>query len=286
MKISTFDLNLFVVLNAIYSEGSLTKAAEVVGITQPAVSNALARLRDKFDDELFIRTGSGMTPTQKTENIILDVKKALDLMQKSVNEPDEFNPETSELTFRISLSDISEERVLPYILKKIKKIAPKVSIESYQFERKDFVHALATNQLNFVVDPIIPRSKDIKHDLIFEDEKLTMKEFLSLKHINISNRRRGPSLIDVELEKLQLKREIALRAQHFMVTPQIVKNSDYVLICSKTFAVKNNLAFQKLPIDLPKVEQHLIWHSSDDNEGPHLWMKDLLIEAFAEAQKV
>ena len=112
-----------------------------------------------------------------------------------------------------------------------------------------------------------------------------MKEFLSLKHINISNRRRGPSLIDVELEKLQLKRDIALRAQHFMVTPQIVKNSDYVLICSKTFAVKNNLAFQKLPIDLPKVEQHLIWHSSDDNEGPHLWMKELLIEAFAAAQK-
>ena len=107
MKISAFDLNLFVVLNAIYTEGSLTKAAEVVGITQPAVSNALARLREKFDDDLFIRTGSGMTPTQKTENIILDVKKALDLMQKSVNEPDEFNPETSELTFRISLSDIS-----------------------------------------------------------------------------------------------------------------------------------------------------------------------------------
>ena len=76
MKISTFDLNLFVVLNAIYTEGSLTKAAEVVGITQPAVSNALARLREKFDDELFIRTGSGMTPTQKTENIILDVKKS------------------------------------------------------------------------------------------------------------------------------------------------------------------------------------------------------------------
>ena len=104
MKISTFDLNLFVVLNAIYSEGSLTKAAEVVGITQPAVSNALSRLREKFDDDLFIRTGSGMTPTQKTENIILDVKKALDLMQKSVNEPDEFNPKTSELTFRISWS--------------------------------------------------------------------------------------------------------------------------------------------------------------------------------------
>ena len=70
MKISSFDLNLFVIMNSIYTEGSLTKAAEVVGITQPAVSNALSRLREKFDDELFVRTGSGMVPTQKTENIV------------------------------------------------------------------------------------------------------------------------------------------------------------------------------------------------------------------------
>ena len=82
-------------MNSIYTEGSLTKAAEVVGITQPAVSNALSRLREKFDDELFVRTGSGMVPTQKTENIIKDIQNALQLMQKSVNEPDEFNPSTS-----------------------------------------------------------------------------------------------------------------------------------------------------------------------------------------------
>ena len=66
MKISSFDLNLFVIMNAIYTEGSLTKAAEVVGITQPAVSNALARLRERFNDDLFVRTGTGMVPTHKT----------------------------------------------------------------------------------------------------------------------------------------------------------------------------------------------------------------------------
>ena len=91
MKISSFDLNLFVIMNSIYTEGSLTKAAEVVGITQPAVSNALSRLREKFNDDLFVRTGSGMIPTQKTENIIADIQNALLLMQKSVNEPDEFD---------------------------------------------------------------------------------------------------------------------------------------------------------------------------------------------------
>ena len=100
MKISSFDLNLFVVLNAIYTEGSLTKAANVVGITQPAVSNALSRLREKFDDELFVRTGSGMVPTQKTENIIKDVQSALTLMQISVNEPDGFDPKLSKRNFK------------------------------------------------------------------------------------------------------------------------------------------------------------------------------------------
>ena len=124
MKISSFDLNLFVIMNSIYTEGSLTKAAEVVGITQPAVSNALSRLREKFDDELFVRTGSGMVPTQKTENIIKDVQNALKLMQKSVNEPDEFNPSTSERTFRISLGDINEGRILAKLLEKMSIAAP------------------------------------------------------------------------------------------------------------------------------------------------------------------
>ena len=116
MKISSFDLNLFVILNAIYTEGSLTKAAEVVGITQPAVSNALSRLRERFDDDLFIRTGSGMVPTQKTENIISDIQNALSLMQQSVNEPDTFDPKLSNRNFKLSLGDVSEGRVLPYIM--------------------------------------------------------------------------------------------------------------------------------------------------------------------------
>ena len=146
-----------------------------------------------------------------------------------------------------------------------------------------------------MIDPIIPKSKNIKHDLIFQDEfvcafkkshpiakqkNLSMETFLDLKQVNISNRRKGPSLIDVELEKVQLKRNIVLRAQHFMVTPEIIKSSDYVLVSSKSFAVNNGLSWKKLPISLPKVEQHLMWHASDDNDGSHIWMRELIRKAF------
>lgn len=299
MKISTFDLNLFVVMNAIYTEGSLTKAAEVVGITQPAVSNALARLRDKFDDELFIRTGSGMVPTHKTENIISDVQNALNLMQRSINEPGEFNPTSSERVFRISLGDISEGRILPYLLEYINKNSPGIVIESYYTDRKDIVHSLATNELNFAVDPIIPRSKDVTTQKVFSDnfvcahranhpltklKKFDLDALLDLKFINISNRKRGPAFIDTELAKLQLQRNIVLRAQHFLVTPEIVRNTDLVLVCSRSFAKKHGLNFKELPIDLPPVEQYLIWHNSDDNDGSHIWMRELIAEAFREAQ--
>ena len=297
MKISAFDLNLFVIMNSIYTEGSLTKAAEVVGITQPAVSNALSRLREKFDDDLFVRTGSGMVPTQKTENIIKDIQNALQLMQKSVNEPDEFDPATSQKTFRISLGDINEGRILAILISKIEKLAPNIKLECYYPARGQVPHALATNELSFAVDPFIPNSKDTNSTKVFSDKfviahranhpvskitEITLDEALKLKYINISNRKRGASVVEMEMQKMQLQPEIALRAQHYLVTPEIVRSTDLCLLCSETFAKKHGLSYVNLPFDVPPLEQYLIWHKSDDNDGSHIWMRTLIAESFQE----
>jgi len=299
MKISAFDLNLFVILNSIYTEGSLTKAAEVVGITQPAVSNALSRLREKFDDDLFVRTGSGMVPTQKTENIIKDIQNALQLMQKSVNEPDEFDPATSQKTFRISLGDINEGRILAILISKIEKQAPNIKLECYYTARGQVPHALATNELSFAVDPFIPNSKDTNSSKVFSDKfviahranhpvskitEITLDEALKLKYINISNRKRGASVVEMEMQKMQLQPEIALRAQHYLVTPEIVRSTDLCLLCSETFAKKHGLSYVNLPFDVPPLEQYLIWHKSDDNDGSHIWMRTLIAESFQEVK--
>ena len=301
MKISAFDLNLFVIMNSIYTEGSLTKAAEVVGITQPAVSNALSRLREKFDDDLFVRTGSGMVPTQKTENIIKDIQNALQLMQKSVNEPDEFDPATSQKTFRISLGDINEGRILAILISKIEKLAPNIKLECYYTARGQVPHALATNELSFAVDPFIPNSKDTNSTKVFSDKfviahranhpvskitEITLEEALKLKYINISNRKRGASVVEMEMQKMQLQPEIALRAQHYLVTPEIVRSTDLCLLCSETFAKKHGLSYVNLPFDVPPLEQYLIWHKSDDNDGSHIWMRTLIAESFQEVNAV
>ncbi|MBD63235.1 MAG: LysR family transcriptional regulator [Gammaproteobacteria bacterium] len=301
MKISSFDLNLFVIMNSIYTEGSLTKAAEVVGITQPAVSNALSRLREKFEDDLFVRTGSGMVPTQKTENIIKDIQTALQLMQKSVNEPDEFNPSTSQKTFRISLGDINEGRILGILMGKIEKQAPSIKLECYYTARDQVPHALATNELSFAVDPFIPNSKDTNSMKVFTDQfviahranhpvsnisELTLDEVLKLKYINISNRKRGASVVEMEMQKMQLQPEMALRAQHYLVTPEIVRSTDLCLLCSETFAKKHGLSYVEIPFNVPPLEQYLIWHNSDDNDGSHIWMRDLIAESFEEVSSI
>ena len=301
MKISSFDLNLFVIMNSIYTEGSLTKAAEVVGITQPAVSNALSRLREKFDDELFVRTGSGMVPTQKTENIIKDIQNALQLMQKSVNEPDEFKPETSQRTFRISLGDINEGRILATLMGKIGKEAPNVRVESYYSARDQVPHALATNELSFAVDTFIPNSKDTHSMKVFSDQfviahranhpvskidDLSLEDALKLKYINISNRKRGASVVEMEMQKMQLQPDMALRAQHYLVTPEIVRSTDLCLLCAETFAKKHGLSYVSLPFEVPPLEQYLIWHNSDNNDGSHIWMRNLIAESFKEISLV
>jgi DNA-binding transcriptional LysR family regulator len=300
MKISTFDLNLFVILNAIYTEGSLTKAAEVVGITQPAVSNALSRLREKFNDDLFVRTGSGMVPTQKTENIINDIQSALTLMQQSVNEPDTFDAENTTRTFKLSLGDISEGRVLPYIMKEIDQKAKNISVGSYAYKRSDQVHALATHNLDFVVDPVIPASDEINSYKVFEDdfvvihredhplskiENPTIDDILSQGHLHVSSRKRGLHLIDVELDKIGYRRNVALRCQHFLIAPTIVRSTDLVLFATRSFAKAHNLPFVEIPAEIPSMEYFLIWHKSDEGDGGHIWMKDLIIKAFIAAKK-
>ena len=107
MKLNNLDLNLLVVFNAIYTEGSLTKAGEIVGITQPAVSSALSKLRDYFDDQLFIRVGQGVQPTAKTENIIIHVREALTILQKSLETPDAFDPAESSRAFADAISPLA-----------------------------------------------------------------------------------------------------------------------------------------------------------------------------------
>jgi DNA-binding transcriptional LysR family regulator len=241
-----------------------------------------------------------MVPTQKTENMIQDVQSALTLIQQSVNEPDTFDPSSTKRNFKLSLGDVSEGRVLPFIMKEIYSDAPNISIGSFAYMRTDQVHALSTNNLDFVVDPVIPRSNEINSEKVFEDDfvvmhreghdlskikDVTVDDILDQNHLHVSGRKRGLHLIDVELDKIGYRRKVALRCQHFLIAPTIIQSTDLVLMGTRSFAKRNNMPFVEIPIEIPLMEYFLIWHKSDEGDGGHIWMKDLIIRAFKDAQR-
>ena len=301
MKIKDTDLNLFIAFDVIYTEKNLTKSGQVLGITQPAVSNALARLRDLFNDELFIRTSRGMIPTPVANQLIGDIRNALSLIQNTISVSEKFDPSTANMTFKISIGDTSEYRLLPLLIKELAEIAPRVKVETYLTPRKDAPRELASGAIDFSIDPPLQSDQHLKHEKIYQEDyvmivrkdhpilkkqKITIEDYLDLSHIHISNRKTGMGHVDMTLYKLGLTRDIYLRAQHFLVAPYIVEQSDMAITTTKGFAVDRNLAWRELPFDIDPLVLHLYWHENNDNESSSKWMRDLMLKTYGKLQQV
>ncbi|XOV88676.1 MAG: LysR family transcriptional regulator [Pseudomonadota bacterium] len=296
MKLSDIDLNLFVVFDAIYTEGNLTRAGEIIGITQPAVSNSLSRLRNLFDDPLFVRTAEGMVPTPVAQNIIGSVRQALGLMRSSVQESETFDPIASDKRFRISMTDLSQSIILPFVFSRVKKEAPHIAIDCYQVRRRDMHIELASGNLDLAVDIPLTPDPQIRQSPLFshphvvvfrQDHSLIGKEldialYLSLSHIHISSRRGGLGHVDLALGKMGKRRNIALRTQHYLATPDLVSRSDLVITVPRIFAdflvSQYPVRYLELPFSVPNLETHLYWHESTDQDQANKWMRELILE--------
>jgi DNA-binding transcriptional LysR family regulator len=298
MNLSKVDLNLFVVFDAIYTEANLTRAGEIVGITQPAVSNSLSRLRTLFNDPLFVRTSKGMSPTPMARSIIGPVRQALALMRSSVQNSEEFSPDTSDKLYRMSMSDLAEMLLLPNLFKQLRLQAPRVDVESYSVKRRDIARELASGGLDLAIDAPLIMDPHVKSMSLVTDrqvcvfradhaqigDKLSLDNYLSLNHLHVSTRRRGLGQVDLELGKLGAKRRVALRTRHYLMTPSILEQTDLVLTIPKRFAAyigaRHPLRFLELPFRVPPHEVHLFWHESTDQDPANRWMRDIILSFY------
>ena len=294
MNLNKVDLNLFVVFDAIYTEANLTRAGQIVGITQPAVSKALARLREAFNDQLFMRTAQGMVPTPMAQNIIGPVRQALQLLRTSVQESRSFNPAQANKTYRISMTDLSEAVMLPALFQRLRRLAPNVHIESFLAKRRETTKELAAGRLDFAVDAPINTDPQVRHVKLYEDEyvcamrrghplssrdKLSLEEYLALTHIHISTRRAGLGHVDLALGKMGLQRKIALRSQHYLMGSVVLEQTDMVITVPVRFAQRHGLHYVELPVKgVPPLETHLYWHESTDQDPANRWMREQMIE--------
>ncbi|PWB31840.1 LysR family transcriptional regulator [Pseudomonas sp. SDI] len=292
MNLSKVDLNLFIVFDAIYTEANLTRAGQIVGITQPAVSNALARLRETFNDPLFVRTAQGMVPTPMAQNIIGPVRNALSLLRVSVQESRIFNPLQANKTFRISMTDLTEAVILPPLFQRLRRLAPAVVIESFLCKRRETTKELAAGRLDFAVDAPLNTDPQVRHVKLMQDQyvcalrqghpmakaRISLDDYLGMTHIHISSRRNGLGYVDLALGKMGVQRKIALRSQHYLMASQVLQQTDMVMTVPERFARRHQLNYVSLPVEVPALETHLYWHESTDQDPANRWMREQMIE--------
>ncbi len=294
MKLNEIDLNLFVVFEAIYNEGNLTRAGQVVGITQPAVSNALSRLRDTFDDQLFIRSSHGMVPTPLAQGIVGPIRQALQLMRSSVQHGAQFDPSTADKLFCFSMGDLTEAMFLPHMFSRLAKVAPKVRIESFQVKRREASKELASGRIDFVVDSHLPLDDQLHHVKLYEEryvcavrkghplasETLTPDDYLRLEHVQVSSRRSGLGYVDLVLGKLGLQRRINLRANYNLMSTSVIKATDMALTIPNTLVANEpDLHLMELPFKgVDPLQGYLYWHDNAEHDPACIWMRQFLID--------
>ncbi len=296
MKLTGFDLNLFVVFEAIHAERNLTRAAGILNVTQPAVSNALARLRAAFDDPLFVRRGGAMTPTPVAQSLIQPVRQALARLRAGLDQRTAFDPASSTRVFHIALRDASAAMLLAPLARHLQRAAPGVQVQAHSVDRQDIPLELASGTLDLAVDiPDLQRA-DLSGAPLVSDRyvavmrrghpqagrKLTLERFVTLPCIAISSRRRGRTLIEAALARLGRAPNTAMRVPTFQMAVDVVRDSDLIAVVPALLARGLGLAVAELPFASPRIESLLLWHRNADSDPGNAWMRDAVRTVVAE----
>lgn len=290
------DLNLFTVFEAIYTEGSLTKAAERLNLTQPAVSHALSRLRDKVDDPLFTRHGHKMRPTAAAQKLFPEIQQALAQLNYALQTAHQFDPSTANKTYTIAMRNMIEATLLTPVLKQLEQEAPNIQIASVIMDRKETDAKLASGELDFVVDVLLPTKADIQQQKLIEDDLIVLtnkdhfksasmskQDYVDAKHILVSSRPSGPDLVDYAVNELDFKRNISLRCQHYFSACQVANNSNFMLTMPRAYGMVlakqfNNLSVFPMPFKASNFDIYLYWHKKQTDNPVNSWFR-LLIES-------
>ncbi|TNE76199.1 MAG: LysR family transcriptional regulator [Gammaproteobacteria bacterium] len=293
MALNRLDLNLLHVFDTIYREGSLTRAAKALHLTQPAVSHSLSRLRDHFDDPLFTRQGNQMVPTPLARRFLESMRPGLTQIQSAVNQFHAFDPASQRKTYSLGLRDILESTYLPQLMKRLAPY-PELEITSQRIARRDMETQLAAGKLDFAVDVLLPVSSQTSHELLRQDRLvvlarkdhplvahgLSMENYLEAKHVLVSSRTEGPGIEDFELSRLGAHRNIRLRCQHYFAACRVVEETDLLLTMPETYArliaERSNISIMDPPADLPSIDVHLYWHKAYEKEPALIWFRQQL----------
>lgn len=305
MNIRAFDLNLLPVFEALLEERSVSRAAVRVGLSQPALSNAMRRMRDAIGDPLFVRTGRGIRPTPRAEQLAGPVRAALAHTRWALSGEPAFDPATTTRRFRLAMNDYSEWRLEAGI---VRRTCGNSSGASVQVRRVDTLFSVPEADLwNGALDTAIgffpdPRSlgEGTLSETLFEEDnvvvarrrhpalrkRLTLERFAELDHAAVIYRPEPWGIIDQELALHGLKRRLRLATPHFLTALKAVAESDLIACVpeglAREFEHGMGLAIRPLPIALPGFVTRMVWARQWQNDPGHVWLRRQIRQAAKE----
>lgn len=297
MHISRTDLNLFVVFEAIYSRGGVTRAAEVLNLTQPTISHSLRRLRERVGDPLFVRHGQKLVPTPIANKMIEPVRDALQLFEKTLGDLEGFDPKNVKMNFSIGMRSLMENTYFLPLVRLMKEVAPNVTLTSNHYDRQNLEAELSSGTLNAAIDVFMPLSPAImrKHLTSWPSVVVTRRDhptvtngldletYLSLDHVMVTSRPNGYGPEDIALSRLGKSRNIVVRCQQISTAMQIVNSSDLILTMAETFASRSTAMADNLiqpsPFGAPEIDTYLYWHSNSDSDQASQWFRKMIADA-------
>ena len=306
MNISKVDLNLLVYLDVLLREGSVTRAANQLSITQPAMSNGLKRLRDLFKDPLLVRTSDGMTPTKRALELQPVIRDVLSKLEASIQPETDFVPETSKRTFRIMASDYAESTLLLEVIRQLAKVAPNITLDMITPSDVTF-HDVEQGKVDMAINRFEELPLSFHQKVVWYDrfacvvssnnpivENFTLQNYIDSKHIWVSKNGFGVGVgidpnevqklgwVDAELTKIGQKRDIRVFTRHYHVALQLAKVQNLVAtLPSKAAALYENdpnIVILDPPFDIPPIGLKMAWSALLHHDAGHIWLRRLITD--------
>ncbi len=287
------DINLYPLFIAIYEQNSISKAAQILSVSQSAASHALQRLRQHLQDDLFVRTGSKMQPTPFSEQIYPGVKNALFAIQNISIQHQQFNPEMIQ-SLKIAVHDEIEPMIFPKLVQHFQQLSLDIQLSSMKLDRKNIAADLASQQVDFVIDLEQNIAEKIQFERLVQDEfvvctqltEMSEQIYLASPHIGVSSRRTGVLVEDIYLNRKQYSRQIFLRCQHYSTALQILEQQKTAMLTiPKNVLAHLQLAaclnIFKVPVELPEINMGMYWHKDLQENKRHQFLKSEIYKIFA-----
>ncbi len=294
MKLETIDANLLVAFDVLATERSVTRAARRLGLSQPAMSNTLGRLRKVFGDPLLVRRRGAMQPTRRALELVEPIHRALSEIRRTLNAPETFDPGTSRQTFRVAATDYASLVVLPRLTRRLRHGAPDVDLEILALGEGLPEEDLRSGRLDVAVGAFAPeRAGPFRHEELFDDgfvcvtrnghprtsPRLTLAEFLRLPHVRAMPLGRACGMIDRRLAELGVERRVVLTTSHVLVAAMVATRTNLVATVGRRAAESSGLPrvhLKRLPFDVPRFTISMVWHERTANEASICWLRDEL----------